>query len=115
MKKYRLTIILALVLLVLSLVSISIGAVDIKFSDIFKDPTKLRLILVSRLPRLLAILCTGVGMSISGLIMQKLCSNKFVSPSTGATISGAQLGILLALIIIPSSSMLVRSLFAFVI
>lgn len=57
MKKYRLTIILALVLLVLSLVSISIGAVDIKFSDIFKDPTKLRLILVSRLPRLLAILC----------------------------------------------------------
>lgn len=115
MKKYRLTIILALVLLVLSLVSISIGAVDIKFSDIFKDPTKLRLLLVSRLPRLLAILCTGVGMSISGLIMQNLCSNKFVSPSTGATISGAQLGILLALIIIPSSSMLVRSLFAFVI
>lgn len=36
MKKYRLTIILALVLLVLSLVSISIGAVDIKFSDILK-------------------------------------------------------------------------------
>ncbi len=25
---------------------------------------------ISRLPRLLAILCTGVGMSVAGLIMQ---------------------------------------------
>ena len=38
-------------------------------------------------PRLLAILCTGIGMSVAGLIMQQLCSNKFVSPTTGATIS----------------------------
>ena len=51
---------------------------------------------VSRLPRLLAIICTGMGMSVAGLIMQQLCMNKFVSPTTGATISSAQLGILLA-------------------
>ena len=38
---------------------------------------QLEIFLISRLPRLLAILCTGVGMSVAGLIMQQLCSNKF--------------------------------------
>ena len=69
--------------------------------------------LVSRLPRLLAILCTGVGVSVAGLIMQQLCSNKFVSPTTGATISSAQLGILLALLFMPSSTLWSRALFSF--
>lgn len=70
--------------------------------------------MISRLPRLLAILCTGVGMSISGLIMQQLCMNKFVSPTTGATISSAQFGILLALLFMPSSSLWGRAVFAFI-
>jgi iron complex transport system permease protein len=70
--------------------------------------------LVSRLPRLLAILCTGVGMSVAGLIMQQLCMNKFVSPTTGATISSAQFGILIALICIPKSTLWSRALFAFI-
>lgn len=69
--------------------------------------------LVSRLPRLLAVLCTGIGMSVAGLIMQQLCSNKFVSPTTGATISSAQLGILLALLFMPGSTIWGRALFAF--
>jgi len=69
---------------------------------------------VSRLPRLLAIICTGMGMSVAGLIMQQLCMNKFVSPTTGATISSAQLGILLALLFIPNSTLWQRAGFAFV-
>lgn len=69
--------------------------------------------LISRLPRLLAILCTGIGMSVAGLIMQQLCSNKFVSPTTGATISSAQFGILLALLFMPASTLWSRAIFAF--
>ena len=38
---------------------------------------QLEIFIISRLPRLLAILCTGIGMSVAGLIMQQLCSNKF--------------------------------------
>lgn len=52
-------------------------------------------------------------MSIAGLIMQQLCMNKFVSPSTGATISSAQLGILIALLFMPSSTLWSRAIFAF--
>ena len=77
------------------------------------DIEQLEIILISRLPRLLAILCTGVGMSVAGLIMQQLCMNKFVSPTTGATISSAQLGILLALLFMPDSTLWSRAIFAF--
>ena len=74
---------------------------------------QLEIFLISRLPRLLAILCTGIGMSVAGLIMQQLCSNKFVSPTTGATISSAQFGILLALLFMPASTLWSRAIFAF--
>lgn len=63
---------------------------------------ELKVFFLARLPRLLAILCTGVGMSVAGLIMQQLCMNKFVSPSTGSTIQSAQFGILLSLVFIPT-------------
>lgn len=76
------------------------------------DTEQISTLLISRLPRLLAILCTGVGMSIAGLIMQQLCMNKFVAPTTGATISSAQLGILLALLFMPNSNLWGRALFA---
>lgn len=52
-------------------------------------------------------------MSVAGLIMQQLCMNKFVSPTTGATISSAQFGILLAMLFMPSSTLWGRALFAF--
>lgn len=77
------------------------------------DYQQLELLLISRLPRLLAILCTGIGMSVAGLIMQQLCMNKFVSPTTGATISSAQFGILLALLFMPSSPLWSRAIFSF--
>ena len=46
--------------------------------------------------------------------MQQLCMNKFVSPTTGATISSAQFGVLLALLFWPGSTLWGRALFAFV-
>ncbi len=114
MKLTRSTVLLSLVLLVLSILSLFIGVIDLTPAQLLSgDFTQLQILLVSRLPRLLAILCTGVGMSVAGLMMQQLCSNKFVSPTTGATISSAQLGILLALLFMPNSTLWGRALFAF--
>lgn len=90
------------------------GVLDINPQSLLAgDGEQWEVFFISRLPRLLAILCTGVGMSVAGLIMQQLCSNKFVSPTTGATISSAQFGILLALLFMPSSTLWNRALFAF--
>lgn len=108
------TALLAALLLILSCVSLFIGVIDMDpVSLLTGDSEQLKVFLISRVPRLLAILCTGVGMSVAGLIMQQLCMNKFVSPTTGATISSAQFGILLALLFMPHSTLWSRALFAF--
>ena len=103
MKKQFSTILLGTLLLVLSILSLLIGAMEID----------LKILLLSRIPRLLAILCTGIGMSVAGLIMQQLCMNKFVSPSTGATIQSAQFGILLSLVFFPAVGLWGRVLLSF--
>lgn len=108
------TIILFVLLVILSVASLFVGVLDINLFDLIQgDTDQLGIFVVSRLPRLLAILCTGIGMSVSGLIMQQLCMNKFVSPTTGATITSAQLGILIALLFMPQSTLWSRALFAF--
>ena len=102
-------------LVILSIVSLFIGVIDTDPGALLTgNPETVKLFLILRVPRLLAILCTGIGLSTAGLIMQQLCMNKFVSPSTGATISSAQLGILLALVFLPNSSLWGRAAFAFV-
>lgn len=114
MKNYRSTIILTLILLLLSAVSLFIGVLDVSLKGLLSGDTEtIKIFFISRLPRLLAILCTGTGMSVAGLIMQQLCMNKFVSPTTGATISSAQFGILIALIFMPGSTLWSRAIFAF--
>ncbi len=113
-KEHLPTIILVALLVILSIVSIFVGVLDVNLSGLFLgDTEQLEILVISRLPRLLAILCTGIGMSVSGLIMQQLCMNKFVSPTTGATITSAQLGILIALLFMPQSTLWSRALFAF--
>ena len=90
------------------------GVIDLTLAELLAGNfEQMEVFLISRLPRLLAILCTGIGMSVAGLIMQQLCSNKFVSPTTGATISSAQFGILLALLFMPASTLWSRAIFAF--
>ena len=101
--------------MVLSVCSLFVGVLDIRPSDLFTGSVETwEIFLISRLPRLLAILCTGIGMSVAGLIMQQLCMNKFVSPTTGATISSAQFGILLAYLFPPGSTLCGRAAFSFV-
>ncbi|MBU3839611.1 MAG: iron chelate uptake ABC transporter family permease subunit, partial [Candidatus Ruminococcus intestinipullorum] len=91
------------------------GVLDMDLALLMNGDTQaIEVFLISRLPRLLAILCTGIGMSVAGLIMQQLCMNKFVSPTTGATISSAQFGILIALIFMPKSTLWSRAIFAFI-
>lgn len=112
MKQYRTTIVLAVALLILSICSLFTGVLDLDIASILQGNTEqVEIMLISRLPRLLAILCTGIGMSVAGLIMQQLYQNKFVSPTTGATISSAQFGILIALVFLPSSTIWSRAIF----
>lgn len=114
LKRNRTTIILLVLLIVLSLASLFIGVIDIDMDSLMAGGFELEVFLLARIPRLLAILCTGVGMSVSGLIMQQLCMNKFVSPTTGATMQSAQFGICIAMLFFPTMGLWVRTIFAFI-
>lgn len=108
------TILLASLLIFTSVISLFVGVINLDLNTLLSgDLYQWEIFLISRLPRLLAILCTGIGMSVAGLIMQQLCMNKFISPTTGATISSAQFGILLALLFWPGSTIWGRAFFSF--
>lgn len=110
MKKFSLVVIV-----ILSIISISIGNMQFSWMDLLQgNEAAVELFLTSRLPRLLAIILVGIGLSISGLILQQLVRNKFVSPSTAATADSARLGIMISLIFFPHITTMTRSLFAFV-
>lgn len=97
---------LLIVLILLSITSLFIGVNDITLMDIVNyNKEKVDIFFISRVPRLVSILLAGLGMSICGLIMQQISRNKFVSPTTGATIDSAQLGLVFAMLIIPSTGL----------
>lgn len=97
---------LLIVLILLSITSLFIGVNDITLMDIVSyNKEKVDIFFISRVPRLVSILLAGLGMSICGLIMQQVSRNKFVSPTTGATIDSAQLGLVFAMLIIPRTGL----------
>lgn len=98
----------------LCFISLFLGAKNITLREIFSfDYESLQIFLISRVPRLISILIAGAGMSISGLIMQHITQNKFVSPTTGATIDSAQLGMMISIILFPSAGIMEKSLISF--
>jgi iron complex transport system permease protein len=100
--------------IILSIASLFIGVTDISPLDLFSlSGDQADILLASRVPRLMSIILAGVGMSISGLIMQQLTRNKFVSPTTAGTMDSARLGILVSLMLFTSASPFVKMLVAF--
>ncbi|MFF2796189.1 ABC transporter permease [Lysinibacillus xylanilyticus] len=109
-KRYLLT-----ATVVLSIVSLFIGVVDIKPSDLLDfESEETRLFFISRIPRLVAILLAGAGMSIAGLIMQSLSRNKFVSPTTAGTLDATKLGVLISMMFFTNVTYFQKISFAFI-
>lgn len=105
---------LLIFLILLSALSLFVGVSSISPADLLRGRTdEVEVFLVSRLPRLVAILLAGAGMSIAGLIMQSLSRNKFVSPTTAGTMDATRLGILVSMIIFVEASTMEKLLVAF--
>lgn len=106
---------LMIITIVLSITSLFIGAIDIRVSDLLDwNSDKTQIFLISRVPRLIAIILAGAGMSIAGLIMQSLSRNKFVSPTTAGTLDAAKLGILISMLFFSNATYLQQIIFCFV-
>ncbi|MFZ0443176.1 MAG: ABC transporter permease [Bacillus sp. (in: firmicutes)] len=105
---------LVITAIILSIISLFIGAIDIKPIDLLDwDSDKTQVFLISRVPRLIAIILAGAGMSIAGLIMQSLSRNKFVSPTTAGTLDAAKLGILISMLFFSNVTYTQQIIFSF--
>lgn len=97
-------IILTAAMLAMSLVCLFVGSSNMSISDCFAALAKngtaanVRIIWNIRIPRVLAAIIAGAGLSISGLIMQTTLNNSMASPSTlgvsNAAVFGANLSII---------------------
>lgn len=66
---------------ILAVVSIFIGVQNLTLVDLFSLTDSQRIVLFStRIPRTISLILAGATLSVSGLLMQQLTQNKFVSP-----------------------------------
>lgn len=112
-------ILAAALVLALATASIFIGVADMSLGALVGDGEgggALQLLLVSRIPRTLAIILSGMSMGVAAIIMQMLFRNRFVEPTTSGTVEAASLGLLATALLAPAmpifSKMLVAALFA---
>jgi iron complex transport system permease protein len=89
--------------------SLFIGVSDLTPLDLLDpDEAQSRVFLVSRVPRLLAILLAGSAMAVAGLVMMHLTRNRFVSPHTAGTTEWAGLGIVVATLLFGATSVVAK-------
>lgn len=104
--------VLFLLLLLLSCISMQVGAKNISPNSILKalffyDSSKSSQVIIrtSRFPRTLAAIMVGASFSVSGAIMQGTTRNPMASPSILGINAGAGFGLALALIFFPAASL----------
>jgi len=115
----KLLILAAVTTVALAIVSLFVGVSDVSLATLFSaNPAgrEIQVLLISRIPRTLAILLAGSSMAIAGLVMQMIIRNRFVEPSTAGTSESAALGFLVVTLLAPEwplmAKMLVSALFA---
>ncbi|WEX11034.1 ABC transporter permease [Chelativorans sp. AA-79] len=104
-----------LLILLLLLASLFVGVSHVSIATLTgsgEGGHALRVLVVSRIPRTLALFLSGAGLAIAGTIMQMLARNRFVEPSTAGTVESASLGILCVMLVAPGTPVLGKMLAA---
>ncbi|HPT84024.1 MAG TPA: iron chelate uptake ABC transporter family permease subunit, partial [Limnochordia bacterium] len=105
---------LVLCLAALSILSLVLGLSQFSVAKLAAGEDLVsQIIILSRIPRVASIIMAGMAMAISGLIMQQISKNRFVSPTTAGTIDAARFGVLVVLILFPHFSALGKMLLVF--
>ena len=112
-KNTVLLFILVFSLVALSFLSLSLGAVHIKISEIIDcfffsaiDSPKEKILRFVRLPRIIACIAGGAGLACAGSIIQSVLRNPLGSPNIIGVNSGAGFALSIASVLLPSSVIL---------
>ncbi|MBX3184559.1 MAG: ABC transporter permease [Polyangiaceae bacterium] len=92
-----------LLVVVLAWVSLVVGVGDVTWRAFIPGVggAEHDLLLISRIPRTLALILAGTALSVAGLLMQMLARNRFAEPSTTGTSESASLGVLAVMVLTP--------------
>lgn len=108
MNKHRLVlIVLPLIVAALALVAIRVGAAELRWAEIAAafagrgDPDLAYIVWNYRLPRILLAILVGGALSVSGLAAQAMLRNPLAAPDTLGVSSGAALGAVAAVLLLP--------------
>jgi iron complex transport system permease protein len=105
----------ALLLIACVVASIFIGAADVNIKLLLEEGLSgetWQLMVISRVPRTIALVLAGASLATAGMIMQMLMRNHFVEPSTTGTIESATLGILIVTLCLPDAPIIIKMLVA---
>jgi iron complex transport system permease protein len=105
----------AVAVFIFALLSLFIGVSDVTPQTLWSssaDDRATQVLLISRIPRTLAIVLSGASMGVVGMIMQILARNRFVEPSTAGTVESASLGLLVVTALAPGVSVFGKMLAA---
>ncbi|MFK4809552.1 ABC transporter permease [Devosia sp. ZW T5_3] len=103
------------VTIALAIVSLFIGVSNISLPGLLSaspEDRPMQVLLISRIPRTLAIILSGSAMAVAGLVMQMIVRNRFVEPSTAGTTESAGLGFLVATLVVPGWPLMGKMLIA---
>ena len=99
------TLIILMIGVLLFALNLTVGSVTIPFKEFWQvicgegDVTARTIILEYRLPQAVTALFAGIGLSVSGLLMQTLFRNPLADPSILGISSGASLGVALVVLL----------------
>lgn len=98
----------------LAVISLFTGTGILLLFEIRQDVQMQQILLVSRIPRTLALLLAGAAMPVAGVIMQLITQNRFVDPPILLLVphKSASLGLIITLIVIPAASVIVKMIVA---
>lgn len=97
-----------LFLLLLIPLSLTVGVADFHWSLLFSQPEQMQLLLISRLPRTLAVLLVGATLAVSGTVLQIVLKNRFIEPNMIGATQSAGIGILAVSLLFPSAALLLK-------
>lgn len=102
---------------VFAVASVFVGAAELTVVDVLSGrltDAQYETLIISRIPRTIAIVLAGSAMAVAGLVMQLVVRNRFVEPSSTGTTAGASAGILLVLLFDPGAPIVVKLLVSIV-
>ena len=109
-KKGFILLIMTVLMVLVAIISINSGKMNLTPAEVMsvilgKGTPKQNLIIMEfRLPRIILAVCVGIGMGISGCIMQSLLRNDMASPGTLGISSGSGLFVLIFVVIFSAKS-----------